>query len=89
MWDRLYSMAADSPDREQPPGGESEDILARLFRSGRNNAIISWLLVGVLIVVFVDSLLDYDLLWILFVASTGVIVLLPPVISRKWRVMLP
>ena len=65
------------------------DQLAKLFKSGRTNAIISWLLVGVLGVVFVESLFDFDRLWMLFVAATTVIVLVPPVAHREWRMMLP
>lgn len=65
------------------------DVLARLFKSGRNNAIISWLLVGVLALVFVESLLDFDRLWMVFVAVTAVIVLIPPAAHRDWRMMLP
>lgn len=70
-------------------GGESKDVLKRLFRSGRVNAIISWVLVSVLVLVFVESVLDFDLLWVAFVATTGVIVLIPPGTRRDWRVMLP
>lgn len=75
------------------PGGsnfeEPEDLLAKLFRSGRVNAIISWPLVGLLGLVLVESLLDFDRLWILFVAVTGIIVLVPPIAHRDWRMMLP
>ncbi|WP_253738901.1 hypothetical protein [Halohasta salina] len=66
-----------------------EDVLARLFRSGRYNAVVSWLLVGILCSVIVESVLDVDRLWILFTAATAVIVLLPPVAARDWRMMLP
>jgi hypothetical protein len=65
------------------------DVLARLFKSGRTNAVISWLLVGVLTVVFVESVVDVDRLWMLFVGVTAVIVLLPPLAYREWRMMLP
>ena len=65
------------------------DQLAKLFKNGRTNAIISWLLVGVLGLVFVESLFDFDRLWMLFVAVTTVIVLVPPVAHREWRMMLP
>ncbi len=68
---------------------EPDDLLAQLFRSGRANAMISWVLVGVLLLVLVESLLDVDRQWIVFVAATGVIVLLPPIGYRDWRVMLP
>ncbi len=81
------------PDDEKPVSedapNEPEDLLAALFRSGRVNAIASWLLVGVLALVFLESLIDFDRLWILFVAVTAVIVLIPPVAYRDWRMMLP
>jgi hypothetical protein len=67
----------------------AEDVLARLFRSGRTNAILAWLLVAVLVVVFVESLRNVDRLWMAFVATTAAIVLLPPVAYRDWQVMLP
>lgn len=66
-----------------------EDALERLFRDGRANAVLSWLLVGVLASVFVESALDIDYGWILFVGVVGFVVLLPPVAHREWRVMLP
>jgi hypothetical protein len=75
-------------DRPEPSDGP-EDLLAGLFRSGRINALISWPLVGVLGLVFVESLLDFDRLWMLFVAVTGLVVLVPPLAHREWRVMLP
>lgn len=68
---------------------EPEDLLAALFQSGRVNAILSWTLVGVLGLVLAESLVDFDRLWILFVAVTGVIVLVPPVAYRDWQMMLP
>lgn len=80
------------PDTEAPETSGSDqppDRLAELLRNGRVNAILSWLLVGVLGVVFLESVLDSDRLWILFVAVTAVIVLVPPVAYRDWRMMLP
>ena len=76
------------PKGEDPPT-EPEDLLAALFQSGRVNAILSWTLVGILGLVLVESLVDFDRLWILFVAVTGAIVLVPPVAHRDWQVMLP
>jgi len=76
------------PNRESDRG-DPEDLLAKLFRSGRVNALVAWPLVGVLGLVFAESVLDFDRLWILFVAITGAIVLIPPVAYRDWRVMLP
>ena len=76
-------------DRERTFDGSVHDVLEQLFRSGRTNAIVAWLLISVLLMVFVESLLDFDLQWIVFVAVAGVVVLLPPGIYRDWRVMLP
>lgn len=66
-----------------------DDLLAALFRSGRLNAILAWPLVAVLGLVLLESLVDFDRLWILFVTVTGLIVLVPPVAYRDARVMLP
>ncbi len=68
---------------------EYDDLLEALFRSSRANAIIAWFLVGVLGLVLLESVLDLDWLWIVFVAVTAAIVLLPPISHREWRVMLP
>jgi len=68
---------------------DPEDVLARLFRSGRTNATIAWLLVGLLGLVVVESVLDVDRLWILFTTLTAGIVLIPPMAYRDWRMMLP
>jgi hypothetical protein len=76
-----------SPEESSWPA--DGDALARLFKSGRTNAVIAWLLVGILAVVFVESVLDVDRLWTLFVTATAAIVLLPPVAHREWRMMLP
>ncbi len=66
-----------------------ETALERLFRDDRLNAVLAWGLVGVLGLVFVDSLLDVDYGWIVFVAAAGGVVLVPPGVYRNWRVMLP
>jgi len=80
--------SGERPGRESTPG-DPEDLLTALFQSGRANAIVSWTLVGVLGLVLVESLVDFDRLWILFVAVTGIIVLVPPVAYRDWQMMLP
>ena len=80
--------SGERPGRESTPG-DPEDLLTALFQSGRANAIVSWTLVGVLGLVLVESLVDFDRLWILFVAVTGAIVLVPPVAYRDWQMMLP
>ncbi len=69
--------------------GDQDDRLARLFRSGRTNALVAWPLVGILGLVFIESVLDADWLWALFVFAVGCIVLLPPLGYRSSRVMLP
>ncbi|MUV88570.1 hypothetical protein GJ629_00610 [Halapricum sp. CBA1109] len=65
------------------------EAIERLFRDGRTNAGLAWALVGVLAVVFVESVVGVDYRWILLVGVVGAIVLLPPVAYRDWRVMLP
>ncbi len=70
-------------------GEEHEDLLEQLFRSSRVNAIIAWFLVGALGMVLLESVVDLDWLWIMFVMVTAAVVLLPPVSHREWRVMLP
>lgn len=81
-------------DRTGDPDGagvalEIEDALERLFRDGRTNAVLAWLMAVVLAVVFVESALEVDYAWTLFVGFVGFVVLLPPVAYREWRVMLP
>jgi hypothetical protein len=66
-----------------------EDALERLFRDGRTNAIVAWVMVGVLALVFVESVFEIDYQWIALVAVVGVVVLIPPAAYRDWRVMLP
>lgn len=81
-------MAADGTDRETGPS-PLEDVLTQLIASSRTNAILAWLLVAVLTSVFVESLLDLDAGWIVFVGVSGLIVLVPPISARDWRVMVP
>ena len=80
-----------TPQRpSEPPLPDAvPDALERLFRDGRGNAVVAWLLVAVLLGVFVESLLSADYRWILFVAAVGGVVCLPPLAYREWRVMLP
>lgn len=80
--------AGDDADG-RPAEGRADDLLERLFRDGRTNAVLAWVLVGVLVTAFVESALDVDLQWMAFVATVGAIVLVPPATHREWRVMLP
>lgn len=82
-------MERDDTTESTTGSVDREDVLERLFRDGRTNATISWVLVGGLVLVFFESVLDFDLLWIVFTAATGVIVLIPVAAYRNWRVMLP
>ena len=83
MTDRGRTTGADSGT------AQSGDVLERLFRDGWTNALLTWILVGVLALAFVESVLGPDYQWMIFVAAVSVIVLLPPVVHRDWRVMLP
>jgi len=76
------SAARDDATGSGPDdSGESsaDDALQRLFRDGRTNAVLAWLVVAVLAAVFVESALGV----------VGAVVLVPPVAYREWRVMLP
>ncbi|AZQ15846.1 hypothetical protein DOS48_03150 [Halorubrum sp. PV6] len=66
-----------------------EDRLARLFRSGRTNAVIAWSMVAVLAGVFVESLLGLDILPMVLVAAVAAVVVAPAVAARNPQVMLP
>lgn len=79
----------DDTARDQRTQEAVEDVLLALFRSGRVNAIVAWAMVGVLALVLVESALDVDVQWTIFVGAVGVLVCLPPAASRDWRVMLP
>lgn len=71
------------------PASVAPDPLVDLLRSGRANAIVAWFMVAVLAAVLVESILDLDISWMLFVGASGAVVLLPPVANRSWRSMLP
>lgn len=68
-----------------------QDALEALFRDGRINAVLGWVLMVLLASVFVESALDtpIDYGWVLFAGVVGAIVLIPPAAYRDWRVMLP
>ncbi|WP_280588436.1 hypothetical protein [Halorubrum sp. Boch-26] len=72
-----------------PEGNAFADRLARLFRSGRMNALIAWAMVTVLVGTFVESLLGFDLLPMILVAAITAVVVAPAVAARDPRVMLP
>ncbi|WP_394345366.1 hypothetical protein [Halorubrum amylolyticum] len=61
----------------------------QLFRNGRTNAAIAWAMVAVLAGVFVESLLDFDLLSMALVGAIAAVVVAPAVAARTPRAMLP
>lgn len=79
---------ADS-EPDAPDGDAIEDRLAQLFRSGRTNAVIAWAMVAVLVGVFAESLLGFDLLPMALVAAITAVVTAPAVAARDPWVMLP
>ena len=94
--DRLESEPRDGDTKDGGVGATApiedegvEDRIARLFRNGRTNALFAWAMVAVLAGVFVESLLDVDLLSLAIITALGAVVLAPPVSARDWRVMLP
>ncbi len=68
---------------------ETEDLLENLFSDTKLNAMLAWPFVGFFGLVFLESALDGDLLWMIFTAAAGVLILLPPLYRGSIRVMLP
>ncbi|WP_179234056.1 hypothetical protein [Halorubrum halodurans] len=66
-----------------------EDWLEELFRNGRTNALIGWAMVAVLVGVFLESVLELDLLPMALVAAITAVVVAPAVAGRDPRVMPP
>lgn len=79
----------ESPDPKRIDVSDVGDVIDHLFRNSRNNALIAWASVAVLASVLIESVLDGDIQWIVFVAFVGVIILIPPIAFREWRMMLP
>ncbi len=79
-------MRRDAGPREDdaPPSQ-----LGGLIVGGRWNAAVAWSLVGVLVVLSVESLADGDLQWIIFPLMVAVLAVLPPWTRRDPREMLP
>ncbi len=81
--------SSTDPDPDAPERSAISDRLARLFQSGRTNALVAWAMIAVLVGVFVESLLDFDLLSMILVAAMASVVVAPAVAARNPRVMLP
>lgn len=82
-------MDADETTDQGRGDGRVEDALGRLFRNTRTNALIAWALTCFLGLVLVESVADADRQWIVFVATVGVVAVVPPTAYRDWRVTLP
>jgi hypothetical protein len=81
------------PGPAVPDGDAIEDRLARLFQSGRTNAIVAWSMVAVLVGAFVESLLGGDFLSMVLVAAITAVVVAPavtagdPLVIPPWEVL--
>jgi hypothetical protein len=63
--------------------------IGRIVEDHRLNAMAAWALVVSVVVVTVASLLDGELLWTGFAATVGAIAIVPPLVHRSLRMMLP
>ncbi len=66
----------------------SSDV-GHLLREQRVNAILSWSLVGFLVVAVATSVVRNDLIWAAFVLVVATLAILPPVLLQDPKVMLP
>ena len=55
----------------------------------RANAVLSWLVVGTLIVAAVGAVIEGSPVWGLFVGAVAVLAVVPPVVTRRPTAMLP
>lgn len=67
----------------------SDRDLGQLFVEHRLNAVLSWLLVGLVVLAAVEELLLGDLLWTGFALAVAVVAALPAIVYRRALVMLP
>lgn len=63
--------------------------LGALIRDAKRNAIVSWLLVGFVLLVSTASALTGDYLWAIFAAVVVILAVLPAATYHDLRVMLP
>ncbi|MFB6282770.1 MAG: hypothetical protein ABEK59_02410 [Halobacteria archaeon] len=62
--------------------------LGMVIKDEKFNAIISWLVIVFLGIVFIVNIWE-DLIFNVFVAGVGVLMLIPPAKKRSWKQMLP
>ncbi|GGL52947.1 hypothetical protein [Halocalculus aciditolerans] len=65
------------------------DRLGRLIEAKRSNAVLAWLLVAFILLVFAESLWMRDLVWAGFTLVVAGVALVPPVVARDPEIMLP
>lgn len=65
------------------------DRLGGLIEAKRSNAILSWLLVAFILLIFAESLWERDLIWAGFTLTVAAVALVPPVAFSDPEVMLP
>jgi len=87
--DHLEGDASGEEGPAPPDGDDLEDRIARLFQSGRTNAIVAWSMVAVLVGAFVESLLGADFLPMVLVAAITAVVVAPAVAARDPQVIPP
>lgn len=63
--------------------------LGRLIEDERANAVLAWVLIGIVVLVAVGSLVRGDLLWAIFAAAVAVVAVFPPLAFGSSRAMIP
>src|SRR5699024_9434300 len=63
--------------------------LGRLIEDERANAVLAWMLVGIVVLVAVGSVVRGDLLWAIFAAAVAVVAVLPPLAFGSSRARVP
>lgn len=61
----------------------------QLLRNARLNAVLAWVIVGVVALVAVEGVLSGDILWSGFAVAVLLLILMPPFAFRSGRTMLP
>ena len=59
------------------------------FRDSKNNMYLSWLITLSIAAVLVESIFDFDLLWIIFSSLMLTVICIPPLAYQNLRVTLP
>lgn len=59
------------------------------FRDSKNNMYLSWLITLSIFAVLVESIFDFDLLWVIFSSIMLTVICIPPLAYQNLRVTLP